>query len=142
MTKHLSRVLSVVALLAIAAAAWFAVRLAWADLEFRRGTLASVERASKILPNETRYLLFRALQLDYEGQDSTALLEKAAALNPLSSAPRIRLGLAAETRGDLPAAEKWLLEAARVDQQFEPRWTLANFYFRRGDSRRDDFWQW
>ena len=39
-------------------------------------------------------------------------------------------GLAAETRGDAALAEKWLQEAATVDRQYEPRWTLANFYFR------------
>jgi hypothetical protein len=33
-----------------------------------------------------------------------------------------------------------LLEAARVDRQFEPRWTLANFYFRQ--ARADEFWKW
>ncbi len=51
-------------------------------------------------PRNTEYLALRALQLDYDGADSTALLERAAELSPLSSAPRIRLGLAAEIRGD------------------------------------------
>lgn len=78
--------------------------------------------------------------MDYDGENPTALLERAARVNPLSSAPRIRLGLAAEARGDFSGAEKWLLEAARVDRQFEPRWTLANFYFRR--ERRTEFWRW
>ncbi len=97
-------------------------------------------RALQILPDRASYLLMRALQMDYDGQDSTALLETAARVNPVSSAPRIRLGLAAETRGDFQGAEKWLLDAARVDRQFEPRWTLANFYFRR--ERSDPFWKW
>jgi hypothetical protein len=82
----------------------------------------------------------RALQMDYDGADSTALLERAARVNPVSSSPRIRLGLAAESRGDYSGAEKWLLEAARVDHQFEPRWTLANFYFR--SQRPNEFWKW
>ena len=42
--------------------------------------------------------------------------------------------------GDLAGAEKWLLEAARIDRQFEPRWTLANFYFRRENN--GEFWKW
>jgi hypothetical protein len=33
-----------------------------------------------------------------------------------------------------------LLEAARVDRQFLPAWSLANFYFRRGDQA--SFWPW
>ncbi len=97
-------------------------------------------RALEILPDRAAYLLFRAQQMDYDGENSTALLERAARLVPLSSAPRIRLGLAAEARGDFAGAEKWLLDAARVDRQFEPRWTLANFYFRRG--RTAEFWNW
>src|SRR5262249_38135405 len=83
---------------------------------------------------------FRALQLEYAGADSAPQLRRAATGNPLSSAPRIRLGLAAEIRGDSAQAEKWLLEAATVDHQYEPRWTLANFYFRQG--RSDEFWTW
>ena len=111
-----------------------------ADAAFRKQTPEGVARALEILPDRASYLLLRALQLDYDGVDSTALLERAARVNPLSSAPRIRLGLAAETRGDFAKAETWLLDAARVDRQFEPRWTLANFYFRR--ERWDEFWKW
>ena len=77
--------------------------------------------ALEILPDHAGYLLFRAQQMDYDGENSTALLERAARVSPLSSAPRIRLGLAAEARGDFSGAEKWLLEAASMDRQFEPR---------------------
>jgi tetratricopeptide (TPR) repeat protein len=62
------------------------------------------------------------------------------ALNPRDSAAWIDLGLEAEARGDLPRAEKALLEAARVDLTFQPRWTLANYYFRR--ELRESFWHW
>jgi len=134
------RIFAVVALLVLAVATVYSIRLALADAAFRRQTPQSVARALKILPDRANYLLFRAQQMDYDGQDSTALLERAARVNPLSSAPRLRLGLAAEARGDFPGAEKWLLDAARVDRQFEPRWTLANFYFRR--ERRGEFWKW
>ncbi len=124
----------------LAAASFLSFRSARADLEFRRQDPESVAESVALEPGNTEYLQFRALQLDYEGSDSTALLERAAGLNPMSSAPRIRLGLAAETRRDFPAAEKWLLGASQIDRQFEPRWTLANFYFRRGD--RQKFWSW
>ena len=40
----------------------------------------------------------------------------------------------------IAGAERWLLDAARVDRQYEPRWTLANFYFRQ--QKMDDFWKW
>ena len=134
------RIFAVAALFVLAIAAVYSVRLALADAAFRRRTPQSVARALEILPDRAGYLLFRAQQMDYDGENSTALLERAARVNPLSSAPRIRLGLAAEARGDSSGAEKWLLDAARVDRQFEPRWTLANFYFRR--ERSDEFWKW
>ena len=137
---YVSRILAVVALLAIVLAGAYSIRLAMADAAFRKHTPEAVARALEILPDRASYLLLRALQMDYDGADSTALLERAARVNPVSSAPRIRLGLAAETRGDFPGAEKWLLDAARVDRQFEPRWTLANFYFRR--ERAGLFWKW
>jgi tetratricopeptide (TPR) repeat protein len=137
-SRNFSVVARVVAIVALAAAAFFSIRLAIADHQFRLRTPASVARALALLPGNTAYLALRALQLDYDNQDAGPLLERAARLNPLASEPRIRLGLAAETRGDFVAAERWLLDAARVDHQFEPRWTLANFYFRQ--NRQNDFW--
>ena len=137
---YVSRVLGCFALLGLALAAFFSFRLAQASAEFSRHSPESVARALEILPHNIDYLSLRALQLEYDGENSAPLLERAAAISPLSSAPRIRLGLAAETRGDFPVAERWLLEAARVDHQFEPRWTLANFYFRQ--AREIEFWKW
>jgi hypothetical protein len=128
---YVSRILAWFAVATLIAAALFSVHLARADAEFRRGDPTSLARAIAVEPRNSEYLALRALQLDYDGADSTPLLERAAALNPVSSSPRLRLGLAAEIRGDYDSAERWLLDAARVDHQFEPRWTLANFYFRR-----------
>jgi tetratricopeptide (TPR) repeat protein len=137
---YVSRILVLAALGVLAIAAVYSIRLALADAAFRGRTPQSVARALEILPDHGGYLLFRAQQMDYNGENSTALLERAAQLNPLSAAPRIRLGLAAEARAEVSEAEKWLLDAARVDRQFEPRWTLANFYFRR--ERPAEFWKW
>ena len=137
---YVSRILAVAALFVLVIAAVYSTRLAIADAEFRKQTPQSVARALAILPDHPGYLLFRAQQMDYDGEDSTALLERAARVNPVSSTPRIRLGLAAEARGNFSEAEMWLLDAANVDRQFEPRWTLANFYFRR--EQRGEFWKW
>src|SRR6185437_5576442 len=112
---YVIRIFTVAALSVISAAGAYSIRLAIADAAFRRHTPESVARALEISPNRASYLLLRALQLDYDGEDPTALLERAARVNPVSSAPRIRLGLAAETRGDFGKAEEWLLDAARVD---------------------------
>ena len=143
---YIQKLAALISLAPLTAAAWFSIHLAAADAQFQRHTPESVARAIAIEPRNADYLAFRSLQLDYDGADSTLLLERAAQLSPLSSSPRIRLGLAAEIRGDFDAAEKWLLDAARVDRQFEPRWTLANFYFRRttsaasGNEAASPFW--
>ena len=129
-----------ITLLALAVASWWSIRLARADAAFRNHTPEDVARATDLAPENGEYLAMLALQAEYSGQDSTPLLEEIAARNPRNSAPRIRLGLAAELRGDANEAERWLLEAFSVDRQFETRWTLANFYFRQ--NRSAEFWTW
>jgi hypothetical protein len=52
----------------------------------------------------------------------------------------IELGLRFEADGKMARAEECLLRAAEADRQYLPRWTLANFYFRRQDTER--FWAW
>ncbi len=133
-------VLRVVVAAGFGVAGFFSIWRAAADFEFGRGTPAGVARAVELAPSDAEYLLLRGLEIDYDGGDATPLLERAARLTPMSSAPRIRLGLAAEIRGDDAQAERWLLEAARIDRQFEPRWTLANFYFRHENFQ--EFWKW
>jgi hypothetical protein len=142
---YVQRALTCLVLLVLAAASWWSIRLARADAAFRHRSPAEVARAIELAPGNSAYLSTLALQGEYAGQDTTPLLEDVAALNPRSSAPRIRLGLAAELRGDNVAAERWLQEAFSVDRQFETRWTLANFYFRQaslGINRSDEFWKW
>ena len=129
-----------ITLAALAIAAWWSIRLERADAAFHRRTPQDIARAIELAPGNTAYLATLALQADYSGQDSTPILEEIAKLNPRASSPRIRLGLAAELRGDMVTAEHWLQDAYSVDRQFETRWTLANFYFRQG--RRDEFWTW
>ena len=129
-----------ITLLALAVASWWSIRLARADAAYRNHTPEDVARATDLAPENGDYLELLALQAEYSGQDSTPLLEEIAARNPRNSAPRIRLGLASELRGDANEAERWLLDAFSVDRQFETRWTLANFYFRQG--RGDEFWTW
>jgi tetratricopeptide (TPR) repeat protein len=67
-------------------------------------------------------------------------LRAALSLNPRLASAWMHLGLDAETEGNLIDAESDLLRAARVDRQYLPAWTLANFYFRRGDAA--NFWPW
>ncbi len=135
--NHIPKICAALALLT---ASWFSILLARADASFRQNTPESLARAIALVSNNTDYLSTQALQLEYAAQDPTPLLENIAALTPLASAPRLRLGLAAEVRGDFDSAERWLLEASKVDHQFEPRWTLANYYFCRENA--NEFWKW
>jgi len=64
----------------------------------------------------------------------------AVTLNPRLAIAWIQLGLDSEAEGNLAEAEIDLLQAARVDRQYIPAWTLVNIYFRRGDSA--NFWAW
>ena len=71
---------------------------------------------------------------------SMAALERAVALNPSDAGSWIELGLRWEADGNAGRAEQYLLRAAEVDRQYLPRWSLANFYFRRKDTEK--FWAW
>lgn len=121
--------ISAVLLCAIAMAMAWSVLLARPSGPFR-----------ELVPDSVAELKVAALQMEYDGGDAGAKWEEIARRSPRDSASRIRLGLLAEQRGDTVAAERWLRAAYEVDHQFEPRWTLANFYFRQG--RVAEFWTW
>jgi Tfp pilus assembly protein PilF len=126
--------------LTLALASYSTCRLALADWLFRANTPASVARAAAIDPGNAGYHAWLAEIQEHDGRDPTAELETAARLNPSDSAILIRLGLRAESQGDFAHAERYLLEAARIDKLFMPSWTLANYYVRVGDNER--FWPW
>jgi hypothetical protein len=114
------------------------LRGALADHYYRANTLASLTRAAEIDPSNAQTWLWLAEHQEYAGVDSTRALETAARLSPYDSTPVIRLALRAELEGQRARAEQLLLEAAAIDRLYEPRWSLANFYFRSGDSEK--FW--
>lgn len=119
-------------------ASYETLRLAVADHYYRANTLASLERAAQLDPGNSQTWLWLAEHQAYAGADSGAALETAARLSRYDSAPVIRLALRAELAGARDRAEQLLLEAARIDHLYEPRWSLANFYFRSGDAAK--FW--
>lgn len=60
--------------------------------------------------------------------------------NPRLTSARISRALFLERERKFASAEADLLQAARFDRQYAPAWTLANFYFRRGNA--PSFWTW
>jgi tetratricopeptide (TPR) repeat protein len=123
------RLFRFVLLLFLGSALLLTMRLAVAEAQFRRDPQPA--------PHSLNWL--RAEKL-VRYNSSPEELQAAVSLNPRLSPAWIYLGLDAETHGNLAEAEADLLRAARVDRQYLPAWTLANFYFRRGD--RANFWPW
>jgi hypothetical protein len=121
-------------LASLGTAAYWTLRLAYADLLFHTGVSAAVVRARGLAPGNAAYFTAADDSSDHP------VLAAAVAFDPYYAHGWIELGLDAELEGDTARAERLLLEAARVDKTYEPRWTLANFYFRRGE--REKFWRW
>lgn len=135
-------VLLVLAATALAAAYW-SVRLAYAEAMCSLGTRASLRKAVSIAVGSARFQQRLATFADLEGfshDESDRALRAAVRANPGDSESLIELGLRAEARQELPEAEALLLEAARRDAGYDPRWSLANFYFRQQNDSQ--FWKW
>ena len=135
-----SAVLILPVLAGLSAAAFFSIRLAWSDSLYREATAESVSEAVRIDSGNASYHLGLASLLEIAGEDSRGPLRDAVARRPLDADIWIRLGLQEEIHGRFKEAERRLLVAARLSRKYEARWTLANFYFRRG--RADQFWGW
>jgi len=123
-----------------AAGIWWSLRLARADALFRRNTPEAVKEAVSLAPGNTTYRSLQALQIEYAGGDPSHVWEEMARRRPTDATYWILLGIRKESEGKLAEAERDLLRAAIVNTQYEPRWTLANFYFRRG--LKPEFQQW
>ncbi|MDQ6759452.1 MAG: hypothetical protein M3Z32_06240, partial [Acidobacteriota bacterium] len=103
------------------------LRYAWAGMLADNDTVAALHRATQLEPQNAAYFS-RLAALDPEHQ--AVWLETALKLHPTDAVLWIERGVHQEISGDPEAAEADLLEAARRDHQYVPRWTLAAFYFR------------
>jgi tetratricopeptide (TPR) repeat protein len=131
----------VLAVAGLSIAVWQSARLTFADWVARGGTPAALQRSLAIVPeNAHAHLVLALLLQDTDPVGSRREFEAAAHYNRWDSRSLVELGLLAEKNGNYPQAEKLLLEAARVDALYFPRWSLANYYLRRGDER--NFWKW
>jgi hypothetical protein len=116
---------------------WCSWEFACADYLFQKDTEESVRAAIRMVPDGWEYYM-RLAQLD-RGH-SPELLATSLRLNRYDAQADIELGLQYEAEGDFGRAEKLLLEAYEVDHTYLPRWTLANYYFRRDNM--PVFWAW
>lgn len=141
MMPPLRRFVAVALRIAIAAACclgiWCSWKLARADHFFRQDTAPSVRAAIALVPDDWRYYMRLSL-LDHD--HAMELLTKAQSVDRYNAQADIELGLQYESEGDDRRAEELLLDAFDVDHTYLPRWSLANFYFRRDNIPA--FWAW
>ncbi len=116
---------------------WFSWKAARADWLFREDSVASLRAAIKLVPDGWQYYM-RLAQLDRE--HAHVLLETALKLDRYNAQAAIELALQEESEGNYSESEKLLLGAFAVDRTYVPRWSLANFYFRRDNLPA--FWMW
>ncbi len=116
----------------------YALILARASYLFHQDTAKSVPAAVGLVPYKAEYLARLAA---WQPDQRIALLHRAVALNPFDYESWIQLGLISELQDKNTAqAERYYLEAAAVNHMFLPKWTLANFYFRR--QKLPEFFRW
>jgi tetratricopeptide (TPR) repeat protein len=112
-------------------------RIARSDALFLQGTVESV-RASVHLEPDCWWCYDELARLDEASAEQ--LLQTSLRLNRYNSDADIDLGLRYESDGEFDRAEELLLQASEVDRTYVPRWSLANFYFRRDNLT--GFWKW
>jgi hypothetical protein len=97
----------------------------------------AIRLADRLMPMDA-YNELRAAASDPSNSETN--LRSALAKNPWDTRSWIGLSVQAEMRGDPATAENLLHQAAAHDIGREPRWALANFYFRQGDQQQ--FLEW
>jgi len=130
-----------IALAGLAAASAWSILIGCADYSARLLTVAGTEKALALTPWQAAYYVqLAALISDDDPKRASEALRRAVALNPSDSVSWIELGLRVEGDGHGAAAEPYFLRAAEVDKEYLPKWTLANYYFRRDEESK--FWFW
>ncbi len=108
-----------------------------ADNLFHSDTADSLRAAIRLEPDAWKYSMRLAALDQAHGKQ---LLETVVKLDPYNAEADVELGLRLEAAGEYSDAEKLLLNAFAIDHTFLPRWSLANFYFRRDNMPA--FWHW
>lgn len=136
-----SRICSLAVRVLVAAACLLGIWESWkmqrSDELFWQDTAESIRAAIRLEP-DCWWCYMQLARLDET--DAEVLLQASLRLNPFNSDAAIDLGLRYESDRDFHRAEAMLLQAFAVDGTYAPRWSLANFYFRRGNLPA--FWTW
>ena len=116
-----------------------AARLAYAEIVARRDSPPALLHAVALDRWHPPAAYFERLA-ELDPDRASDWLDAALHANPRLSPAWIAKGLAEERAKTPVVAERDLLQAAFVDHQYLPAWTLANFYFRQ--NRPAPFWIW
>lgn len=107
-------------------------RLQAAQLAAPNAPILALEAAARLDPANDVYPIRIAQTLQDEGRDPLPAWRRALILNPRNDLALTQAAIAAELSGDLAGAERLFRQAAQTNQLWLARWSLANFYFRRG----------
>ena len=130
-----------IAVVVLLMAAYYAVRMGVADAAARRETVEGLELAMRLEPGNADYHRWMGITvLARDPGRSEREFREAFRLNRWDTDSRVRVAALLEAQGKFDEAERGLLEATQFDRMFLPRWSLANFYFRR--QRMPEFWKW
>jgi hypothetical protein len=136
-----SNFLPVVIRLLVVSACVFGMWESWeflrSDELFWQGSRDSIRAAIRLEP-DCWWCYVRLASLD-ENQ-AEALLQTSLRVNAYDSEAAIDLSSRYEADGDFRRAQQLLLQAFAVDRTYAPRFSLANFYFRRNNLPA--FWTW
>ncbi len=121
-------------------ACYWSARLAIADLLQQRPETTALTSAIALAPGNEDYLRRAGELADDTGGDGSLSYRTALRVDPYASQDWMRLAFDAERHGQYQKAEHDLLQAASVNRLFEPRWALANFYFRREETDKALYW--
>ncbi|WP_321473430.1 hypothetical protein [uncultured Paludibaculum sp.] len=114
---------------------------AWMEWSWQRATSSwQAENACRVLERNPDCWRAAARLREQEGGNALPLWSRSLDLDPRNVEAAIASALPLESAGQPQEAERLLLRAARLNQLWLPRWSLALFYSRQGHS--DEFWRW
>ena len=94
----------------------------------------------QLAPADATFAERLAVRREELGLESLSVWRRSAALDPGNSDRWMNLALRAEMAGDYALAERSLLTAAEHSRLYQPRYLLAEYYFRRQNAAA--FWPW
>jgi tetratricopeptide (TPR) repeat protein len=125
-------------LILLAGACCWCLIQAWRSHAADSGTPASILSALRFRSGDAALLKRYAAVVGPD--ESASILARAVVLNPRDSNAWMQLGLLSEARNDFDGAEVAYRQAARANRQFQPSWTLSNYFYRRQNLDEASAW--